>query len=72
LEVGDGLAELLALLDIGEGVVEGALGDAEGLGADGDPAVVQGPEGQGEALVLGAEAVGGRDPDVGADDLGGG
>src|SRR4029450_2237602 len=69
---GDGLAERLALLGVGEGVVEGALGDADGLGADGDPAVVQGPQGQREALALLSQAVGGRDPDVVADGLGGG
>jgi hypothetical protein len=36
------LAELLALLDVGHGLVERPLGDADGLGADRDAGVVEG------------------------------
>ena len=45
LEVGDPLAELLALLDVRDGLVERALRDADGLGADGDPGVVERAQG---------------------------
>ena len=45
LELGDPLAELPALLDVGQRVVERALGDADGLRADGDPGVVEGAQG---------------------------
>jgi hypothetical protein len=41
LEFGHRVAELLALLHIADGVVERALGDAECLGGDGDPGVVE-------------------------------
>src|SRR6266511_1004114 len=66
------LAELAPLLDVPAREVQGALGDADGLGADGDAAVVERAERQREALALVAEAVGGGDAHVLADDLGGG
>ncbi len=36
LELCDGAAKLLALLDIGDGLVDGALGNAQSLGSDAD------------------------------------
>ena len=42
LELGDRLAELLALGHVAEGVVERALGQADHLRADADAALVQG------------------------------
>ena len=42
LELADRLAELLGLFHVPHGVVQRALGDAEGLGGDRDPRVVQG------------------------------
>ncbi len=71
LEVGDRLAELLAFLDVALGVVEGALGDAEGLGRDGDAGVVQGLHRGGEAGALGADHAVGGDADVVEVDLAG-
>ena len=41
LELGDRLAELLALLRVGDGVLERALGEADHLRADADAALVQ-------------------------------
>ena len=64
LEVGDRLAELLALLDVALGVVEGALRDAEGLGRDRDAGVVQGLHRRGEAGALLADHAVGRDANV--------
>ena len=45
LEVGDRLAELAPLPDVRERLVERPLGDADGLGADGDAGVVERREG---------------------------
>ena len=64
-----GRAEGVALLHVGAGEVDGALGDADGLGPDGGPAAVEGVHGDGEALALLADAVRGRDADFVEDDL---
>ena len=45
LEFGEGFAELLALAGVAEGVVEGALRQADELGADADAAFVEGLDG---------------------------
>jgi hypothetical protein len=71
LELGDRLAELLALLDIAGGVVERALGDAQRLGGDGDPGVVEGLHRRGEAGALLADHAVGGDADVVEVDLAG-
>ena len=72
LEVGDPLAELLALLDVVEGDVEGALGEPDGLRADGDPGVVQGAEGDLQALARRADDPVARDAHVVEVELAGG
>lgn len=41
LEGADGLAELLALIGVGDGFVEGALGETDHLGGDADAAFVE-------------------------------
>ena len=71
LELRDRLAELLALLGVAERVVERALGDADGLGGDGDPGVVEGPHRGLEAGALRADHPVGGDPDVVEVDLAG-
>ena len=50
LELGDRAAELLALLGVLDGLVHGALGNAEGLACDADAAAVEGLHGQAEAF----------------------
>src|SRR5690606_30730606 len=55
LEVGDGPAELLALLGVAQRLVQGGLGDAHSLGGDTHPAVVQGCQGDAVALALGPD-----------------
>ena len=45
----DRTAELLALLGVLDGLLDGALGDAQSLGGDADPAAVQRGHGQVEA-----------------------
>jgi len=57
-------AELLALLGVGDGLVEAALGAAEAAGADVDPAAVQTHHRDAEALALAADEVLGRHPDL--------
>ena len=64
LELGDRLAELLALLDVAERVVQRALGDADGLRGDGDAGVVQGPHRDLEAGALRADHPVAGDADV--------
>lgn len=58
------LAELLALLDVGRGLLEGALGDADGLRADGDASVVEGAQRDLETLAGCADDAVAGDPDV--------
>ena len=53
------------------GVVDGTLGDADGLGGDGRPGAVQGVHGDREALPFLADPVLGGDPDVIQDHLAG-
>src|SRR5699024_7258004 len=55
LEVGDGLTELLAFLDVGHTLVQGALSDADGLRADGHAGVVEGAQRDLETLTGGAD-----------------
>ena len=50
LLLGDGTAELDALLGVGDGLLDRTLSDAQGLGGDADTAAVQRLHGQGEAL----------------------
>ena len=64
LEVGDRLAELLALLGVGDGVIERALREAGHLRADGDAAFVQSLDRDLVALADFAEHVGGGDAAV--------
>ena len=59
-----GCTELLALLGVGQGPLEGAFGDAERLGGDADAAAVQGVHGDLEALPFLAEQVLHRDAQV--------
>src|SRR6516225_427125 len=61
LEFRDRPAELLALPDVPERVVQGALGDAEGLRGDRDASVVQGAQRDLEAFPFLADQPGGRD-----------
>ena len=63
--------ELLALLGVAEGEVEGALGDADGLRGDRDPGVVEGLHRGLEAGALVADHPVGGDPDVVEVDLAG-
>ena len=72
LELGDGAAELLTLFDVGNGLVDGALGNAQSLGSDADTAAVQRSHGQLEALALDAEQTILRDDAVFHDQLAGG
>jgi hypothetical protein len=71
LEVGDGLAELLALLDVGDRGVERALRDADGLRADHRAGVVERLERGEEAGALLADHPVGRDAAVLEVDLAG-
>ncbi len=64
LEGADRAAELLALLDVGEGVVEGALGDAEHRRGEDQPLGVEAGHELGPALVNLAEDGVGRRLDV--------
>ena len=64
LEVGDRLAELLALLGIFDRLVEAALGAAERAGADVDAPAVEAHHRDAEALALGADEVGHRHADA--------
>ena len=65
LELRDGMAEREALLGIGAGGFEGALGDAEGLRGDADAAAVERGERDFVAFAFVADAVGGGDFAVG-------
>ena len=64
LELGDGLAELLALLHVGHGLVNGPLGDAHCLGADADAPAGQGTHGDLIAQALLAQQLVRRNPHV--------
>ena len=57
LELGDRLAELLALRGVGRGDVERALGDPDGLGGDPGPAPIERPHRDREAVAHLADAV---------------
>ncbi|MCY1419259.1 hypothetical protein D9M71_348430 [compost metagenome] len=61
LEAGDAAAELLALADVGEGQVEGALGGAGLLAGESDGGDLQDLVEQGFASVVGVQAVPGGD-----------
>ena len=50
-------------------MIDGSLGDADGLGTDDGPAAVEGVHGDGEALALFPHPVVERDPDVVEHDL---
>ena len=69
LQIGDRLAEGLALLHVARRVVDGALGDPHRLGADGRAAAVEGVHGDGEALALVPDPVLDGHPDLVEDDL---
>ncbi len=56
--------ELLPLLGVGQGPLEGAFGDAQSLGGDADAAAVQGVHGDLEPLPFLPEEVLRRDADV--------
>jgi hypothetical protein len=71
LEVGDRRAELLALLGVGDRLVEAALRAAQRAGADVEPAAVEAHHRDAEAFALAADAVGDRHPDLVEIDLGG-
>ena len=64
LVVGDRLAELLALLRVGDGLVERRLADAERLRRDRDASALQRPHREPEALVDAAEHLVVADGDV--------
>ena len=64
LELGDGLAELLALLHVLASDLECALCDTQSLGSDADTAAVQGLHCGGEALAGGGDHVACGDADV--------
>ena len=68
LELGDRLAELLALPRVADGVVKRPLGDAERLRGDRDPGVVEGGDGGLEPGSLRADHAVGRDAGVLEDD----
>ena len=68
LEVATGWPNWLALLDVADGVVERALGDAERLRGDGDPGVVEGGQRGLEPGPLRADDPVGRDARVLEDD----
>src|SRR5699024_756556 len=72
LELGDAAAKLLALLDVGHGLVDGAFRNAQGLGGDADAAAVQGRHGQLEAAALDAQQAVLGDQAVFHDQLAGG
>ena len=72
LELAQALAELDALLGILDGLVNGALSQAQGLRGDADTAAVQRLHGDLEALALLAQQVFLGDNAVGEHDLGGG
>ena len=72
LKLGDRLAELLALLGVGDGVVERAAGQADHLRADPDAAFVQRLDGDLVALADLAEHVCLRHAAVVQDQLAGG
>jgi hypothetical protein len=57
LEIGDRLAELLALLGIGDRLVEAALRPAQRAGADVEPAAVEPHHRDAEALAFAADQV---------------
>ena len=63
---------MLTLFDVGNGLVDGALGNAQSLGSDADTAAVQRSHGQLEALALDAEQTILRDDAVFHDQLAGG
>src|SRR5690606_27975461 len=69
LEVGDPLAEGLALLDVAEGEVERTLRDADRLGTDRDAGVVEGAQGVLETLTRVADQVLAGDADVVEEEL---
>ena len=71
LEVGDGLAELLALFRIGDRLVEGELGAAERAGGDVEPAAIKACHGEAEAVALFADAIGRRHTHAIENDLAG-
>ena len=72
LEIGDGLAELLALFGVGDGVIERALGETDHLRADGDAALVERFDGDLVALADFAEDVRGGDAAIVENQLAGG
>ena len=72
LEVDDRPAELLALLGVGDGVVERGLGQADRAGGDAEPAAVERGQRDLEALALLAEQPVGADPGAVEAHLGGG
>ncbi len=71
LELPDGLAERLALLGVGERVLEGLLRDGQGGDADGDALARQVLHQGDESAALLAEQVRHGHPDVGEEQLGG-
>src|SRR5215218_1321982 len=71
LELGELLVELLALLGVGQGLLERALGDAHGLRGDADASAVQSGHGDLEALPFLAQAPARRDAAVVEGKLGG-
>ena len=71
LELPDRLAELLALAGVGDRVRERGLGDAGRDRGDAEPAGVERREGDPHAGALVADPVGGGDPGVLEDHLGG-
>lgn len=72
LELGDGFAELAALAGVADGVLEGAVGEADELGADGDAAGIKGFDGYLIALTGLAEDIFRRDAAVIEQDFAGG
>ena len=71
LEIGDGLAEHLAFLGVGDGVFENTLAGADGGDGDGEAFLGEVVHGDGEALALGADAVGDGHAHIGEEHLGG-
>ncbi len=69
LKVGDGMAKGFAFLRVAYGLVERALGDAEGLGADADPTAIERGHGDPKAFVDLTEDEIGRDATVLEKDL---
>ena len=72
LESGDAAAELLALLDVSDGLLQSALSDAQSLGSDTDTAAVQSSHSQLEALAAHAQHTILRDTAILEDQLTGG